>query len=199
VAVHGGLSFDSRQPLVPRVNADVTNNSTPFAEEPHVNGVRLETSAFFVPKAWDVGARYGGVDGAVATYLGNERGRLALRVGGRRLWGAYPWFDAAYIGGSDLHGYNRHRFAGDASFYGNATLHAWVATVPNRAIPVRLGLLALGDVGRVWLQGENSKTWHSSVGGGLLAQPVSVPFVVNFVAAHSTEGLRIYFGFGYPF
>ncbi|MGE5362119.1 MAG: hypothetical protein ACM3NQ_24140 [Bacteroidales bacterium] len=199
LGVVGGLSFDSRQPLVPRVNADVTNNSTPFGEEPHLNGVRLETSAFFVPKAWSVDSGYGGLDAFVATYLGGEHGRLALRVGGRKLWGSYPWFDAAYIGGADNRGFNRHRFAGDASLYSNASVHVWLPAIGNRVMPFRIGVLGLGDVGRVWLDGENSKKWHSSFGGGILVQPLGMPLVVNLVAAHSSEGTHAYFGFGYPF
>jgi hypothetical protein len=122
-----------------------------------------------------------------------------MRVGGRKLWGDYAWFDAAYVGGPNNRGYNNHRFAGDASVYGNASLTAWVATMDNRVIPVRLGLVGFGDTGRVWLAGERSTTWHSSVGAGLLLQPVSVPLVVNFLAAYSKEATRFYFGFGYPF
>ena len=66
-------------------------------------------------------------------------------------------------------------------------------------IPIRVGVVAFGDLGRVWLGGEQSKAWHSSFGGGLLAQPASMPLVVNFLTAYSQEGTRFYFGFGYPF
>jgi hypothetical protein len=49
------------------------------------------------------------------------------------------------------------------------------------------------------VDGEDSKTWHSSLGGGLLVQPLGSPFTLNLTAANSTEGTRFYLGFGYPF
>ncbi len=199
VAFHGSVSFDSREKSVPVVNADVTDISAPFGERQRVGGVRVQAAGFVVPEAWDVRAGYSGLDGSVTAYAGGARGHLALRVGGRKLWGAYPWFDAAYIGGSNNRGYSSNRFAGDSSLYGNAALHAWVATIENRVIPIRVGVVAFGDLGRVWLGGEQSKAWHSSFGGGLLAQPASMPLVVNFLTAYSQEGTRFYFGFGYPF
>jgi hypothetical protein len=198
-AFRAGLSFDSREKPYAVVNPDVTNPSASFGGSRRVNGVRLETTSFVVPGAWDAPDTYGGIDGFVTGYLGGERSQLALRVGGRKLWGAYPWFDAAYIGGANNRGYSSHRFAGDASLYGNASLNTWFATIDNRVIPLRLGFVALGDVGRVWLAGESSKTWHSSFGGGLLLQPAAVPMAVNVLVAYSTEGTRFYFGFGYPF
>jgi hypothetical protein len=198
-ALRAGLSFDSREKPYAVVNPDVTNVSAAFGAARRVNGLRVEAASFVVPGAWDAPTAYGGFDGSVTGYLGGERSHLALRLGGRTLWGEYPWFDAAYIGGSNNRGYNSHRFAGDSSLYGNASLQTWLATIGNRVIPIRLGFLAFGDVGRVWLEGESSGAWHSSFGGGLLLQPAGVPMVVNVLAAYSREGTRLYFGFGYPF
>jgi hypothetical protein len=199
LALRAGLSFDSREEPHAVVNPDVTNVSATFGAERPVNGVRFDAASFVVPGAWDAPTAYGGIDGFVVGYLGAKRSHLALRVGGRKLWGEYPWFDAAYIGGSNNRGYNSHRFAGDASLYGNASLRAWIATIDNRVIPIRLGFVAFGDVRRVWLDGESSKAWHASLGGGLQLQPAGVPLVVNVLAAYSREGTRFYFGLGYPF
>jgi hypothetical protein len=193
------VSFDSREKPVPAVKTDVTNISTPFGEEPRISGVRFQATGFVVPKAWDVRSQYGGFDGFVTAYAGGPRAHVEMRVGGRRLWGDYAWFDAAYIGGPNDRGYNNHRFAGDASLYGNASLHAWLGTIHNGVIPVRMGLVTFADVGRVWLAGEDSNTWHPSLGAGMLAQPVGVPLMVNFLVAYSKEATRFYFGFGYPF
>ena len=181
------------------VNPDVTNVSATFGGHLRVNGVRIHATSFVVPGAWDAPSAYGGVDGSFTGYLGAKQSRLALRVGGRRLWGDYAWFDAAYIGGANNRGYSSHRFAGDASLYGNASLHTWLATIGNRIIPVRLGVVAFGDVGRVWLEGERSGAWHSSLGGGLQLQPAGLPTVMSLLAAYSKEGTRFYFGLGYPF
>jgi hypothetical protein len=66
-------------------------------------------------------------------------------------------------------------------------------------VALRFGLIGFGDVGRGWVDGENSKTWHSSFGGGLLVQPLGAPFMLHAIAANSKEGTRFYVGMGYPF
>jgi outer membrane translocation and assembly module TamA len=66
-------------------------------------------------------------------------------------------------------------------------------------ISLRIGGVVFSDVGRVWLAGEESNTWHASYGGGVLMQPVGLPITLNTTVGTGTEGLRWYFGFGYPF
>jgi len=34
------------------------------------------------------------------------------------------------------------------------------------------GLLAFNDVGRVWVDNENSSTWHTGYGGGIWIAPI---------------------------
>ena len=34
-----------------------------------------------------------------------------------------------------------------------------------------MGVMAFGDAGRVWLDGEESNKWHSGYGGGLVLVP----------------------------
>jgi hypothetical protein len=199
VAVRGGLTFDSRQTSVVAAIADYTKNSIGSGEPLNINGVRLAASGFVVPKAWDVHSQYGGVDGQAVAYLGKPRAHLALRAGGRKLWGDYPWFDAAYVGGSNNRGYRSRRFAGDSSVYGTASLRCWLGAVGVKVIGLRFGVVGFGDTGRVWVAGEDSKTWHSSLGGGLLVQPLGLPFMVHATVGNGTEGTRFYFGMGYPF
>ena len=70
--------------------------------------MRILAEGFFVPKAWDVTETFGGIDGSVAGYLGNQKLVFATRVGGRALWGEYPWFESASIsasGGKGVRGY----------------------------------------------------------------------------------------------
>jgi outer membrane translocation and assembly module TamA len=66
-------------------------------------------------------------------------------------------------------------------------------------VPARVGVVGFVDTGRVWLRNEASDTWHTSLGGGLLVQPVSMPITVHAIAANGDEGTRFYFGLGYPF
>jgi hypothetical protein len=62
------------------------------------------------------------------------------------------------------------RYAGDASAYGNAELRLGLgrATI---VLPTDFGVFGLADVGRVFLEGENSDVWHSAFGGGIWLAP----------------------------
>ena len=124
---------------------------------------------------------------------------VAARVGGRHLWGNAPWFEAAHIGGRNNRGYRSHRFIGNSSLYGSLSLRGWLGRVPIPLLPMRVGLVAFTDTGRVWLENEESDTWHTSYGGGILLQPVLAPVTLHVIAADSKEGTRFYFGLGYPF
>ena len=179
--------------------ADYTDTSLRSGDESSVTGVRIQASGFFVPKAWDVTSQYGGVDGVVSAYVGNTRAHLAMRVGGRTLSGDYAWFDAAAIGGNNSRAYRSRRFTGDSSLYGSASLRGWLGTIGKSFIAVRVGLVGFGDIGRVWVDGEDSSTWHPSLGGGLLLQPVGAPLLLHAIAANGKEGTRLLIGFGYPF
>jgi hypothetical protein len=199
VAARGGFTFDSRQDALFKVNADVTNVGLASGDDSPVSGARIQASGFYVPKAWDVRSRYGGVDGSVAAYVGGSRAHLALRAGGRKLWGNYAWFDAAFVGGANDRGYSANRFAGDSSLYGSVSLRTWLGRMSTPILPMRVGLVGFSDAGRVWVEGESSRRWHPSYGGGLLAQPLALPYVISAVVGYSTEGYRFYFSMGYPF
>ena len=199
VSIRAGLAYDSRQKSAIAAKADYTDTALSSGDPLSLTGVRLQASGFFVPKAWDVTSQYGGADGAVSAYVGNTRAHLTLRVGGRTLTGDYAWFDAAAIGGSNSRAYRSRRFSGDSSLFGSASLRGWLGTVGKSFVAVRVGLLGFGEVGRVWLDGEDSSTWHPSLGGALLLQPVGAPMLLHAIAATGREGTRLLVGLGYPF
>jgi hypothetical protein len=171
------------------------------AAPPKVSGVRVLAETFFVPKAWDVTESFGGVEGSVAGYLGNQKLALATRVGGRTLWGAYPWFESASISGTagDVRGYYDGRFRGDSSLFGNAELRFWLGHRKKAVLPLRWGLTAFGESGRVWYAGESSKKWHTGYGVGLMVQLIGTPMAVAGSMANGTEGIRFYVSGGYSF
>ena len=117
---------------------------------------------------------YGWVEGDVSTYLtAGSRGRatLALRAGGKRMLGDhYPYFNAAAAGGGGffsgqdaVRGLRPSRYIGDSAVFGNADLRLYLSRF-FLALPGEWGLFGFGDVGRVWLDGETSDTWHTSYG-----------------------------------
>ena len=197
--VRGGLHFDSRQRPSTRSSLNLTESVTGSGSTEQVTGVDVHASGFYVPSAWDVTDPYGGVDGVLAAYAGSRRVHVAARLGGRHLWGDAPWFEAAHIGGRNNRGYHSHRFIGNSSLYGSLSLRGWLGRLPIPLLPTRVGLVAFTDTGRVWLENEDSDTWHTSYGGGILLQPVLAPVTLHLIAANSKEGTRFYFGLGYPF
>ena len=50
---------------------------------------------------WDVGTPYEALDGWAAAFFTlpvPKKPVLALRAGGKKLWGPFPYFDAAFLG-----------------------------------------------------------------------------------------------------
>jgi len=182
-------------------------DATATSGAPPVTGTRLHVESFFVPKAWDVTANFGGVDGSLAGYLGNQKIVLAGRIGGRKLWGPYPWFESASISGEtggtgatgSVRGYYDGRFRGDSSLYGNAALRLWLGARRKAVLPLRWGLETFCESGRVWYDDENSKKWHTGYGIGLMVQMIGTPMVFSGSMANGTEGLKFYVSGGYSF
>ena len=179
-----GLAFDSR---------DVAAAAT--------RGAHVAVEGTVYPAALDVQSAFGGVSGEASTYLTapiSLRPTLALRAGGKKVWGTYPYTGAAFVGGNHtVRGLTAYRYQGDASAYGNAELRLPLTKL-NLLVPSRLGIFGLADVGRVWLQGESSDTWHSAFGGG-----ISLTFLnANTVTAAVARGdgqTGLYLGSGFMF
>jgi len=56
------------------------------------------------PGFWDVAKPYESLDAWVAAFFtlpAPKKPVLAFRVGGKKLWGNFPYFDAAFLGGSE--------------------------------------------------------------------------------------------------
>ena len=118
--------------------------------------------------ASDLGGPFGSLRGEGRTYLSLGAGPiLALRAGGELVRGDFPFQEAAYLGGAgSLRGYPVQRFAGDAAAFGGAELRQPLGQV-RLLVRGRVGVFALADAGRVWLDGESPGDWHTDVGGGV--------------------------------
>jgi len=159
--------------------------------------LRVTGSAFTIAD----GEGFGSVDLEAAHYwspAGLNAPTLALRAGGRKVWGDYPFFEAATIGGSTSRGFRPGRFAGDAAAWLNAEIRIKLLDA-RLVVPGQLGVFGFGDVGRVWLTGESSRTWHPSAGGGIWFGILSRRVTVSVSVARSREGTRFYAGSGFGF
>lgn len=167
------------------------------------SGVYARVDADYNPVTWENGeGPFGAVEGMVATYLsppGTDRATLALRVGGRQLWGEFPYFESAFIGGNrSLRGYSSGRFAGDRAVYGTA--EARLKLLDNRWIlPMEIGLLGLADAGRVWYRGESEGAWHEDFGAGIWISILERSEGISVGFAKGNERRRIWLTIGTPF
>lgn len=94
---------------------------------------------------------------------------LESRVKSRLLFNnSFEFYQGATLGGdNDLRGYRRERFTGRHSFYQSTDVRFTLGKWKSAFIPIKYGLLGGYDYGRVWLNGESSRKWHQSAGGGL--------------------------------
>jgi hypothetical protein len=165
-------------------------------------GLVLEIGGSAYPAIWDVDSTYGEIHGTASTYLTARiplQPTLALRVGGRKLWGPYPFFDAAFIGGGSTVRLGKvNRYAGDASAYGSTELRLSLARI-ELVLPADFGVFGLADVGRVFLEGESSDKWHGAAGGGIWLAYLDRAYTFSIAAAHGEEKTGIYVQAGFGF
>jgi hypothetical protein len=133
-------------------------------------GFLIDMNASTVPSIWDVESAFSQVSGSAASYFKLPlplKPVLALRAGGKKVWGDAPFHDAAFLGGIDtLTGVTPQRYAGDASVFGNSELRIPVVSIRSW-LPIDIGVLGFADAGRVYVDGESPGGWHHVAGGGL--------------------------------
>jgi hypothetical protein len=161
-------------------------------------GIDAEITGMAAPPVWDLASAYSRIDGSAASYLPFPVGGgvLALRGGGARVWGAFPFQASAFLGGShSLRGFQRERFAGDAAIFGNAELRVPLVEM-ELLMRGDLGVSGLLDVGRVFVDGDSPEGWHHARGGSVwFATPeLSVSLTYAYGEDH-----RLYADFGLPF
>ena len=165
-------------------------------------GVLLTGVASAYPEVFDVDqGTFGKVGGEFSTYwslpsTGNQT--VALRVGAQKLFGTFPYYEAAFLGGPDrLRGFREERFAGDASAYGSAELRLYLREV-SAFLPWHVGVFGFADTGRVFLDGDSPGGWHVSGGGGIWIAPLYSRFTASLTVARSKEETMFYVrtGFG---
>ncbi len=164
-----------------------------------LSGIMLDLSGKYFPEFFGNEHGYGKVSGEVRTYIPlvtSRYSRLALRLGGEKIWGDYPFYEAAFLGGStSLRGYDRQRFAGDASLYAGSELRLYFGTF-KFLVPVMYGPLAFAETGRVFLDGEDSSAWHSSAGGGLWFGCIESRYSASISFAHGFDDGRLMNDYG---
>jgi hypothetical protein len=166
-------------------------------------GVRARVAGAVYPALWDVPSTFGEIEAEVTTFTAALDAplspRLSVRLGGKQVFGDYPFYEAAFIGGpGTVRGLDRQRYAGDAALWGSAEVHVRLSRFSSLA-PGQVGLVGLVDFGRVFLEGESSRTWHRGVGGGLYIASPKGSNAVGIVLARSEGQIRFYLRAGLMF
>ena len=111
----------------------------------------------------------------------------------------FDFFNANILGGrTNLRGYRRTRFYGQTSFYHNLDLRLKIASFRSYIFPGQFGLLAFHDIGRVWVDGEDSDEWHQGKGFGIWVSPLNT-LVLNLNYAFGEDENLPTFGMSFFF
>lgn len=133
-------------------------------------GVLIDVSGTWYPAVWDVESAFGAVAASAAFYYTLPvplRPILLVRGSGRKLFGDFPFHEAAFLGGrGSVRQLDRQRYAGDASLSGTVELQLPIARVPV-ILPLDTGIYGFSDAGRVYVDGESPGGWHVGSGVGV--------------------------------
>ena len=121
---------------------------------------------------------------------------LASRTGFAHNFGQFEFYNANKLGGiSNLRGFRRTRFYGQTSFYQNFDLRIKLFSFKSYLLPGSIGIVGFYDLGRVWLEGEQSDKWHNGTGGVIWISPLGKA-VLSFNVAFSEEETLPFVGVG---
>ena len=113
---------------------------------------------------------------------------LGLKFGGSKSYGTVPFYKLKYLGqNNDLRGYLRNRFTGESTIYFNSEVRVELSQFKTSIVPMKFGLKAFFDTGRVYSDFDLTNTWHKGYGAGLYLVPLRENFAVNLSVAFSEE------------
>jgi outer membrane protein assembly factor BamA len=124
---------------------------------------------------------------------------LANKVGYQKSMGDLQFYRYPDLGNTtNLRGFRNNRFRGESAFYHNIDLRWMLVKWDNDILPMDIGILGGFDYGRVWLEGENSHTWHNSQTAGLVFNILGVAIVHPFYS-FTDEGNQFTLRLGFNF
>ncbi|MEM1137324.1 MAG: ShlB/FhaC/HecB family hemolysin secretion/activation protein, partial [Bacteroidota bacterium] len=123
----------------------------------------------------------------------------ATRVGGAINRGDYEEiFQSNFLGGfSNLRGYRRMRFAGERSFYWNNDVRIKLFNFRTYLLPGQFGIHGIYDIGRVWVDGQNSDKLHKGYGGGIWVTPFGAAVISLDITRSEEEDFLPFVRFGF--
>jgi hypothetical protein len=124
---------------------------------------------------------------------------FVIRTGGKKLYGNFPFYEAAAIGAEGTTRYmDPQQYVGDASLYATSELRIPLAQF-KLMIPLRTGVIGVAEAGRVYLGGSSPGGWHSRTGEGIWFGRGDASPVVTIMRTTEPGHSSIQFGLGLNF
>lgn len=164
---------------------------------PFISGFEANVSAGWKMNIKDVGRNYPYANTRVlATFKCFERFSIATELDAKLLFSnKYDFYQAASL---DLRGFRGNRFIGKQAFYQLTDFMLDMGKLRNPFTPLKYGLFAGFDYGRVWYPGEHSRAWHTSYGGGVWLTVLN-KFTTKYSCFGSKDSVRFLFTLGLGF
>ena len=192
------FNYDSRQDATATAGSPLAGISS---GAPWQSQVFAEVTSSAYPAVWDATSPYAKVAAVAIAHIALpilSTPLLALRAGAEKMWGDFPYFDAAFLGGArSLRTFSRERFAGDAALHGSAELRVPIAAFPF-ILPLNLGALGFVETGRVFVDGESPGGWHTGVAAGLWLGVLNPGTSLTVMLSNQRER-RWLFGLGFDY
>ncbi len=166
-------------------------------------GMHLKLYAKSLYNLGETGESFDQVGGRISfftDFIWNRFIVLATSFGADRNYGEFVFPQAQYLGfRQNMRGYRFQRFAGRARFYNNSEVRINLGVRNFYFFKGPVGLIGFHDVGRVWINNENSDKWHKGYGGGVWVSPFGKVVVVGTVASSEEEKNWLQVSFGFQF
>ena len=158
-------------------------------------GINFLGSLNFTKNVNEADRSFGNLSGTLVFYIPlSKKISFVSRTGAATMKGQAEFYQLNSIGGSQsLRGYRRDRFYGKSALYNNAELQ-WITNIRSHLFNGKGGLLLFYDNGRVWLPNEESNTWHSGYGAGVLLAPFNkISFSLSYAFSQDASRMHIRF------
>ncbi len=133
------------------------------------------------------GVTQGFLEGFMSTNLRRPL-TFGIRLGGSKSYGEIPFYKLKYLGQrNDLRGYLRNRFTGESTLFINTEMRWELYEFHTSLFPLRFGVKAFYDAGRVYSKFDETDNWHQGYGGGIYLVPLLEQFSINLSVAFSEE------------
>jgi hypothetical protein len=160
---------------------------------PPLHRFEINVDGVHFPALWDVTDPFqyiSGRAGASVTLPVPTHTVLVTRVGGKVLFGPYPFHESAFLGGiGAARSVGFQSFEGDASLYASAELRARMAKFVF-VLPLDAGPVLLGDASRVYAGGAPSIRWNTAFGAGVWLGLRDSPVLMTITALSQDGRVR---------